>query len=73
MMENKDYMKRKKYTMTMKEMCEIIVESGILRKPDGTSPTAREVFDYSPSGELSMVLEWFDTAMLVLAARNAKS
>lgn len=57
--------------MTMKEMCEKIVESDILRKPNGEAPTAREIFEYSPSGELFMVFEWYDMAVEVIKAKAA--
>ena len=57
--------------MTMKEMCEKIVESDILRKPNGEAPTAREIFEYSPSGELFMVFEWYDKAVEVIKVRSA--
>ncbi len=57
--------------MTGKEMCERIVEAGILRKPDGTAPTAEEVWNSSPSGELAQVAAWYEEAVAVLAARQA--
>lgn len=52
--------------ITMKQMCEHIVKAGILERPDGTKPTAKEIFDYSPRGELYMVFEWYKTACEVL-------
>jgi hypothetical protein len=48
--------------MTMREMCETIVQSGILKKTDGTAPTAEEIFNYSPTGELFMIFEWYEVA-----------
>ena len=40
------------HPMTMREMCETIEKAGILKKADDSSPTAREIFEYSPNGEL---------------------
>lgn len=51
---------------TMREMCETIERADFLRKPDGTAPTAREIFDYSPSGELFMVFAWYEQAQGLL-------
>ena len=53
-------------SLTGKDMCEWIVKSGILRRPDGTAPTAEEIWNYSPTGELSAVFEWYDMAVIVL-------
>lgn len=51
--------------VTMKEMCETIERSGILKRPDGTSPTAEEIYRYSPTGELFMVFAWYDAAKAI--------
>lgn len=55
--------------MTMKDMCDTIVESGILKRKDGSSPTSEEIFHYSPTGELFMIFGWYEIALLVLKAR----
>jgi hypothetical protein len=56
----------------MQEMCETIVKADFLRRKDGTAPTAREIFDYSPTGELFMVFEWYQTAKLILESREER-
>jgi hypothetical protein len=52
--------------VTIREMCETIERARILRKTDGTHPTAREIFEYSPTGELYMLCEWHQLALEVL-------
>ena len=49
--------------MTIKEMCEAIERADFLRKPDGTAPTAREIFEYSPTGELLMIYVWYERTL----------
>jgi hypothetical protein len=49
-------------------MCETIVRAGILVKSDGTAPTAEEIFNYSPTGEMFMVFEWYRAARIALGA-----
>lgn len=48
--------------MTGKEMCEAIVRADFLRKADGTAPTAEEIWNSSPTGELVQVFEWYQHA-----------
>ncbi len=50
--------------MTYREMCEAIERAGIVRRADGTAPTEREIFEYSPTGELDRVHEWYAMALL---------
>jgi hypothetical protein len=52
--------------VTMKQMCEHIVKADLLERPDGTKPTAKEIFNYSSTGELYMVFEWYKMACEVL-------
>ncbi len=52
---------------TGKEMCETIVKADFLRKDDGTAPTADEIWNYSPTGEISMVILWYWEAKEILA------
>lgn len=52
--------------LTMRDLCEHIVKADILQFNDGTSPTAEEIFNYSPSGELSQVFVWYEIACEVL-------
>lgn len=51
---------------TGKQMCETIVEAKILEKRDGTSPTAEEIWNYSSTGELYMIFEWYQDAIAKL-------
>jgi len=53
--------------LTMKDMCETIEKAGILEKKDGTAPTAKEIFEYSSTGELFMIFEWYAIAKKILA------
>ena len=55
---------------TMKEMCEVIVTADILRKKDGTAPTAMEIFESSPTGELYQVFMWYEMAKSVLESNG---
>jgi len=52
---------------TVKEICEFIAKTKILTRDDGTHPNAKEIFNYSPSGELYKLWEWsfaaFDYAL----------
>jgi hypothetical protein len=48
--------------MTYKEMCETIAAANILKFQDGTQPTAEQIFNYSPTGELFMIPEWYAIA-----------
>ena len=49
-------------------MCEVISESKILRhKETGKNPSAEEIYNYSPTGELYKIFEWYDLAVAVLA------
>lgn len=50
---------------TMKEICEEIERANFLRKGDGTAPTAVEIFNCSPTGELFQVFEWYETAKVI--------
>jgi hypothetical protein len=47
-------------------MCETIVKADFLRNKDGSAPTAHEIFEYSPTGELSRVFEWYQIAQAIL-------
>ena len=47
-------------------MCETIVEAGILKSPDGSAPTAEQIWEYSPTGELFMIYEWYHLALIAL-------
>lgn len=54
-------MKPKKQHVTYKEACEIISKSKILEK-DGVNPTWEQIWNYSPTGELDMIDEWYEIA-----------
>lgn len=51
--------------MTGRQMCEAIRAADFLRKANGTAPTAKEIWESSPSGELYQVFEWFEIAKVV--------
>ena len=53
-------------SLTMREMCEHIVKSGVLKRKDGQPVTAEAVYNYSPRGELFMVFEWFKIACAMI-------
>jgi hypothetical protein len=44
-------------TITWREMCETIAE--FVKQTKGVEITAREIFEYSPNGELSAIPEWY--------------
>ena len=48
--------------ISMKQMCEKINEANILINKDGSNPTPKEIFNYSASGELFMIFEWYEIA-----------
>lgn len=48
--------------LSMKDICEHIVKADLFEKP----LTAEEIFNYSPTGELSRVFEWYAIACKVL-------
>lgn len=56
--------------MTMEKMCEFIFESGLLRREDDSIPTAMEIFNYSPTGELFMIFEWYNMAKAALKEKE---
>lgn len=58
--------------ITMKQACEHIVKAEILICKDGGTPTAEQIFNYSPSGELFMVFEWYKSACLKLGYEALK-
>ena len=55
---------------TIKEMCETIVKADFLRNQDGSSPTAEQIFNSSPSGELFQVFEWYEDAKQILESKD---
>ena len=59
--------------ITFLDMCKVIVKSGILRKQDGTPPTAEEIWNYSPNGELFMIFEWYKVAKKVLSEKATEN
>jgi len=54
--------------VTGQEMCEFIVKADILRF-SGVPPTAEEIWNYSPSGELHQVFFWYELAQFVVKKR----
>lgn len=57
--------------ISMQEMCEVIERAGFLRKPDGSRPTALEIFRHDPNGELWRVFEWYKIATTISVANCA--
>lgn len=45
--------------LTFEKVCIILEKAKTLTKPDSTHPTADEIFNYSPTGELFMIWEWW--------------
>ena len=54
---------------TFKEMCEYIAAAKFLSR-DEHYLTAEEIFNYSPTGELYMLFEWYGIAVKVNDARG---
>ena len=54
----------------MVKMIEVIIESDILQKKDGTKTTPEDVWNYSSSGELYMIFEWYRLACEVLKEKG---
>jgi hypothetical protein len=53
--------------LTMKDMCEHIVKANFLfHKGTDNLFSAEEIFNYSPTGELFMVFEWYRYACILL-------
>jgi hypothetical protein len=58
-------MTEQKKGISIKDMCEHIVKAGFLRF-HGKAPTAEQIWNYSPTGELYMILEWYEMACILL-------
>ena len=56
----------KREGVTMKQMCETIVSADFLRYQNGDSPTAEQIYNYSPTGELYMVFTWYEQAQIII-------
>lgn len=53
--------------VTMKQMCEHIVKAEMLYKRSSDDLlTAEEIYNYSPTGELFMVFQWYRMACNIL-------
>lgn len=56
--------------MTGKEICEHIAKANFLFKEGTDIPlTADEIWNYSPTGELFMLHEWYENACKILNFR----
>lgn len=53
-------------SITFNTMCKTIEKAKILQKNNGDYHTADEIFNYSPTGELFMIFEWYEIAKNVL-------
>jgi hypothetical protein len=52
--------------ITIRQMCEHIEKAEILAFKDGSRPTAKQIFNYSPTGELYKIWDWYDMACFIL-------
>lgn len=53
-------------TLTARQACEHIVRAGFLEKENGECLTAIEVYNYSPSGEMSSIFYWYKIACFII-------
>lgn len=60
-----DYLRRLDEPKTFHEMAEAVEKVGQMQKRDGTKPTAAEIFNSSPTGELFQVAEWYRSAVRI--------
>jgi hypothetical protein len=51
---------------SFKDMCVHIVKAELLTKKDGSLLTWEDVFNYSSTGELFMIFEWYNDAVILL-------
>ena len=56
--------------VTFRDMCDTIERAEFLRTSDGRRPTSEEIFNYSPSGELSRIPMWYYCALDLLGEPN---
>lgn len=59
--------------MTYMEMCKTIEKAAILTRRDGSKPTANEIWNYSPSGEIYMLHVWYGIAVAALSTKEEAS
>lgn len=59
-----------KKSITMREMCETICRSEMFGSKDEGGLTAKEIFNYSPTGELSEIFVWYAIACDILKEEN---
>ena len=61
---------------TVKEMCEEILKADFLEGKNGKKPTTAEdicnedICNYSPTGELSKVFEWYEIAKILNSVKS---
>ena len=53
-------------TLSYRDMCETIEEAKLLLKEDSTPWTAKEVWEYSSTGEVWRIHGWYEQAKLLL-------
>jgi hypothetical protein len=51
--------------LTWRDACRYISDSKCLKKSDDTHPTADEIWNYSPTGELGSIFDWLALAVIV--------
>jgi len=55
--------------LTLKEMCDKIVEADFLMFKNGERPTAEQIYNSSPNGELSHIYFWYLKALEIIEKR----
>jgi hypothetical protein len=45
--------------VSYREMCEFIVKANVIQKPDGSPFTWQEIWEYSQTGEVVMIHQWY--------------
>lgn len=56
--------------VTFEQMCNLISETKLLVNKDGSCPTAEEIFNYSETGELSMIQDLYLEALRISETRH---
>lgn len=51
--------------MTMQDMCKEIERAGFIVNRSGEPASAKEIYEYSPTGELGMIWGWYELAKVV--------
>jgi len=64
--------RNKHHTISMKGMCEFIASMELLEDKKTKQPlTPEEIFNYSPTGEVYMIYEWYAEAIGLALEKEA--